>query len=134
VFVCAFLLFWGYCEWWEARQPRRPTPNAQALDGREVYVVEGAADDTFNGIYMQAGEHDGRPCYAKSPPTRYLWQGPDAWHLSTEAGMPADGYIGQPGKAAVCGWSEDGSPAPCPRVTVVPEVPVDPPVNPRASL
>jgi len=119
VFVCVFALFRGYCEWWRAREQPKPAVNAQSPPDCGAYAVRGAADETFNGIYLPIAAHEGGPCYATEEPRRYLWRSACRWHLSSEPGALADGYMGTLNAPATGQWSIDGAPAPAPRVEEV---------------
>lgn len=119
VFVCVFCLVMGYCKWWNARQGPGPRVNAQSPPDCGAYAVMGAPDESFNGVYVPLGAHDGRPCYCKEAPRRFLWRSETGWHLSTEPGMLADGYMCEAGAPPTGEWVADGAAAPGPTIAQV---------------
>jgi hypothetical protein len=121
VFIGVFCLFYGYCEWWKSRPQAVALANAQTSPGRGVYLVEGAADETFNGAYIPMPPCNGRHYFMKQAPDRFLWRSDTRWHLSTEPGMLADGYMSEMGGSACSRWQMDGSPEPAPSVSRIPE-------------
>ncbi|MFP4249583.1 MAG: hypothetical protein ACLFU7_07975 [Armatimonadota bacterium] len=121
VFIGVFCLFYGYCEWWKSRPQAVALAIGQTSPGRGAYLVEGAADETFNGAYVPAAQHHGRQYFMKQEPRRFLWRSDTRWHLSTEPGMLADGYMCEPGRSPCAQWQMDGSPEPAPRVSSIPE-------------
>lgn len=120
VFVCVFLLFLGYCEWWK-RHSREPAATEPVLS--EVYaaiIVTDAGDGSFNGVYEPLFQTDGI-CYFKADPDRFLWYDGRQWHLATEASRLADGYMGGENPLGESMWCVDGGPAPAPNVCFIPE-------------
>ncbi|MFW5867032.1 MAG: hypothetical protein ACOCX2_04405, partial [Armatimonadota bacterium] len=121
VFIGVFCLFLGYCEWWKSRPEMLPEMNAWAPPHHGAYVVEGAADETFNGVYLPMPSHEEVPCFIKQGPPRFLWRSPSRWHLSTEPAMIADGYMSEIEGSASSEWVPDGAPGPAPSVSRLPE-------------
>ncbi|MFO8078891.1 MAG: hypothetical protein R6V07_01175 [Armatimonadota bacterium] len=121
VFIGVFCLFYGYCEWWKSRPQAAALAIAETSPGRGVYLVEGAADETFNGAYIPMAPRNGRRYFMKEAPHRFLWRSRTRWHLSTEPGMIADGYVAEVGGSPCSEWEMDGSPEPAPRVSRIPE-------------
>lgn len=124
-FVCVFCLFTGYCKWWEARSPTDGRVNAMTPPDYGALVVIEAGDDTYNGVYVPISSHGGAPCYCKSVPDRFLWRDASGWHLSTEIGMPADGYISRSERPVTKTWRVDGACSPAPWVSALPEFPAE---------
>lgn len=119
VFVGVFCLFRGYCEWWKSRQDPIVEVNAHSPPDCGALAVTGAADETFNGVYVPLAPYRGHPCFGKEAPRRFLWQDKARWHLSTEPGIPADGYVSEAGAALTCRWESDGAVTPGPRVSAI---------------
>lgn len=119
VFVCVFCLFLGYCEWWKLRPEVMEEVRAHSPPDASAFVVEGAADETFNGIYIPIELHDCTPCFMKEVPRRFLWRSKDGWHLSTEPMKIADGYRIGPDVPITAEWSADGADEPAPIVAPI---------------
>lgn len=119
VFVCVFGLFLGYCEWWEHRSCEPAAPVSPHPEIYAAIIVSDAGDDSFNGVYEPLFQADGT-CYFKSDPDRFLWCDGRRWHLGTEPGRLADGYMGVDGSSDRARWCLDGASAPAPEVCFIP--------------
>ena len=127
VFVCVFCLFLGYCEWWKSQSGPDVVENVHAYSPPDAsaYLVQGAADETFNGVYVPMSSHDGVPCFMKEAPRRFLWRSGNGWHLSTEPLRLADGYRTAPGAPVSTEWIAEGGDEPAPTVTSICEFAAD---------
>jgi hypothetical protein len=119
VFVCVFCLFVGYCKWWNGRQEQSRHFAAVSPPDYGGYAVTGAADSSFNGVYIPLNAFAGFPCYGKEAPPRFLWQDEVGWHLSCQPGVLADGYMTEPGAPVVGSWECDGAADPAPSVVPI---------------
>ncbi|GEM_PF-4695907 len=119
VFICVFCLFVVYCRWWNGRddEPRQYAAGSPPDYGG--YAVTGAADGSFDGVYIPLNAIAGFPCYGKEAPPRFLWRDEVGWHLSTEPGVLADGYMTAPGAPIVGAWEADGAADPAPSVVPI---------------
>ena len=118
VFVTVFCLFLGYCRWWKARSPEAEGEALRNVNF-DAFVVSGAGDGTFNGLYASRPREDPY-CFIKDDPRRYLWCDAEGWHLTTTPGVPGDGYVMAWQEPTEEAWSADGAPAPAPLLRVVP--------------
>lgn len=87
----------------------------------EEWLVEGAGDGTFNGLYTEAGDHNGKPYYTLAgPPVRYLhWDIPSAeWWLGTALGI--DDYHGTGADLPANPWLVGMGALPVPTVSGAP--------------
>ncbi|MGI5816977.1 MAG: hypothetical protein ACOX9R_02650 [Armatimonadota bacterium] len=135
VFIGAFCLFLGYCEWW--KDQRGPEVNSQSPPDFAALTVAGAADESFNGVYVPIPSHDAMPCFMKEAPRRFLWRSAFRWHLSTELGMISEGYMSEYDAPLTGPWLPDGAPEPCPTIEAPSDLAaggrVTPPVSPPGS-
>lgn len=67
------------------------------VGGEPTWRVDGAGDPSYNGGYVKAGEHDGKPWFAGGSPTRFLYwhEAGGEWQLGAELGALMNAYGGE---------------------------------------
>jgi len=133
VFICVFCLFLGYCEWWKSRPETIECMNASSPPDHSAYRVAGAADESFDGVYLPTESHARLPCFMKESPRRFLWQSDSRWHLSIEPAQLGAGYMTEVGCKLSSDWVADGAPEPVPMVIPVSEAAGSLAVSPKTT-